>query len=94
MNNLTSPSFPNGIEPLRSEAEVRAARLTMADVINRGARPSENVDADLLAVVKDMAAFVKHWQADGLCNLKPTPESLATAAERLRAAIAKATGAP
>ncbi len=24
--NITSPSFPNGIEPLRSEAEVRAIR--------------------------------------------------------------------
>ncbi len=48
---------------------------------------------DLLDLAKDMAAFVKHWQDDGLCNLKPTPESLATAAERLRAAIAKATGA-
>ncbi len=47
--------------------------------------------ADLLDLAKDMAAFVKHWQEDGLCNLKPTPESLATAAERLRAAIAKAT---
>lgn len=42
MDNLTSPSFPRGIECNRTEQDVRAARenarLSMADVIVLGAR--------------------------------------------------------
>lgn len=48
---------------------------------------------DGLALAKGLAHTIKHWQDDIAANLKPTPESLAVAAERIRLFIAKATGA-
>ena len=37
--------------------------------------------------LRHMAAWVKHWQEDRLCDLKPTPESLAEAAEMIRTTL-------
>jgi hypothetical protein len=51
-----------------------------------------NNTQELLDVLRDIHAWVKHWQRDFEANLKPTEGSLADAERNLRNAIAKAEG--
>ena len=41
----------------------------------------------LITALRSMEAWVKHWQKDARCNLKPTPESLADALSEIRVAL-------
>lgn len=45
----------------------------------------------MLKALQSMAIWITHWQRDVSCGLKPTPQSLATAAEEVRAALSPAT---
>lgn len=55
----------------------------------------DQADAELMAehfpamlqALQSMAIWIKHWQRDVEGGLKPTPQSLATAAEEVRAAL-------
>ncbi len=55
MNNLTSPSFPSGIEPLRSESEVRAIR-TKRCAIEAQMRVEGSSEADIARLATDETA--------------------------------------
>lgn len=39
-------------------------------------------------VIKETLGWVRHWQEDVACNLKPTPDSLAMVEAKLVAALA------
>lgn len=43
----------------------------------------KRANASLVHALKHMEGWVKHWQDDAACDLKPTPESLATAAAQI-----------
>ncbi len=98
--NITSPSFPNGLPEMRSEQEVRCARLSMVDVINRGAQKNAHlIDAapmllqalnELLEQIECLSSIeysrdVEPYKAEACWD---------DAIRRAQDAIAKATGKP
>jgi hypothetical protein len=54
--------------------------------------PPANLHDEMLTALRSMQTWVRHWQHDVDCNLLPTVQTLAKAADELAAIIAKATG--
>jgi uncharacterized membrane protein len=69
-----------------TEDRVATLRSLLDDAARKVGEQRQTINAMRKALASALG-YVKHWQRDGECNLRPTAHSLATAHAEISAAI-------